>query len=160
MLANAVVFAGAELGDGVIVGDQAVVRENTSIGARSVVGAGVVVENNVSIGERVKIQTGAYVTAHTTVEDEVFIAPAVVTTNDNTMGRHGADHSNLGPILRRGCRVGGGAILLPGVEVGEEAFVAAGALVTRDVAPGMLAMGSPAREVRPVESASDDSPSA
>jgi acetyltransferase-like isoleucine patch superfamily enzyme len=101
----------------------------------------------------VKIQTGAYVTAHVIVEDDVFIAPAVITTNDNTMGRHGADHANKGPVFRRGCRVGAGAILLPGVEIGEEAFVAAGALVTRDVAPGILVKGSPAREVRATDAA-------
>ncbi|MGB1582781.1 MAG: N-acetyltransferase, partial [Solirubrobacterales bacterium] len=84
------------------------------------------------------------------------IAPAVVTTNDNTMGRHAADEQNRGPILRRGCRVGAAAVLLPGVTVGEEAFVAAGALVTRDVGPRMLAMGSPAREVRELEAATED----
>jgi acetyltransferase-like isoleucine patch superfamily enzyme len=130
------------------------VRERVKIGENSIVGANVVVENDTTVGARVKIQTGAYVTAHVIVEDDVFIAPAVITTNDNTMGRHGADHANKGPIFRRGCRIGAGAILLPGVEIGEEAFVAAGALVTRDVAPGMLAMGSPAREVRASDSAS------
>lgn len=151
--ANAVVFAGAQLGPGAIVGDHAIVRERVKIGERTVVGANVVVENDTTVGDRVKIQTGAYVTAHMAVEDDVFIAPAVVTTNDNTMGRHGDDHQNQGPILRRACRVGAGAILLPGVEVGEEAFVAAGALVTRDIAPGMLAMGAPAKEVRATEAA-------
>lgn len=151
--ANAVVFAGAELADGAIVGDHAIVRERAKIGKRSIVGANVVVENDTVVGERVKIQTGAYVTAHVIVEDDVFIAPAVVTTNDNTMGRHGADHSNKGPIFRRGCRVGAAAVILPGIEIGEEAFVAAGALVTRDVAAGMLVMGSPAREVRAIDAA-------
>ena len=55
-----------------------------------------------------------------------------------------------GATLRRGCRIGGGVVLLPGVEVGAEGFVAAGSVVTRDVAPGTLVMGTPARVVRDV----------
>ncbi len=68
------------------------------------------------------------------IEDDVFVAPCVTTTNDNAMGRHEPDCELRGAVLRRACRVGAGTILLPGIEVGEEAFVAAGALVTRDVA--------------------------
>lgn len=151
--AHAVVFAGAELASGTIIGDHAIVRERVSIGERSVVGANVVVENDTSVGSRVKIQTGAYVTAYMQVEDDVFIAPAVVTTNDNSMGRHSADHANVGPVLRRGCRVGAASVLLPGVEIGEEAFVAAGAVVTRDVPPRMLVMGAPAKQIRATEDA-------
>ena len=71
-------------------------------------------------------------------------------TNDDTMGRHGPGHQLRGATLRRACRVGGGAVLTPGVEIGEEAFVAAGAVVTRDVAPRSVVMGVPARVVREV----------
>ncbi len=148
--AGAIVFAGADVGAGVILGDQCFVRERSSVGAGSVIGRGSVIDNDVSIGERARIQTGVYVTAFTTVEDDVFIGPGATTTNDNTMGRHGDEMQVRGPTLRRACRIGGGAVLLPGVEVGEEAFVAAGALVTRDVAPGTLVMGVPARVVREV----------
>ena len=63
----------------------------------------------------------------------MFLGPGVQTTNDNAMGRHARGEPLLGPVFRRACRVGGGAVLVPGVEIGEEAFVAAGALVTRDV---------------------------
>jgi acetyltransferase-like isoleucine patch superfamily enzyme len=98
----------------------------------------------------VKIQTGCYVTAWSVVEDDVFVAPGVTTTNDQTMGRHGPEHPLRGAVLRRACRVGGAATLLPGVEVGEEAFVAAGALVTRDVPARTVVMGVPARAVREV----------
>jgi acetyltransferase-like isoleucine patch superfamily enzyme len=72
----------------------------------------------------------------------------VILTNDPTAGRRPADMELRGPTLRRGCRIGGGAVVLPGVEVGEEAFVAAGAVVTRDVPAGALVMGVPARVVR------------
>ena len=80
----------------------------------------------------------------------MFVGPGVVTTNDSTMSRHGPEYVLEGALLRRACRVGGGAVLVPGVEVGEEAFVAAGALVTRDVPPRAVVMGVPARVVREV----------
>jgi acetyltransferase-like isoleucine patch superfamily enzyme len=84
------------------------------------------------------------------LEEDVFVGPGVVTTNDNTMGRHDATDELRGATLRRACRVGGGAVLLPGVEVGEEAFVGAGAVVTHDVAPRTLVVGVPARLLRRV----------
>ena len=126
--------------------DQAHVRERTTIGDESVVGRGASVENDVSVGARVRMQTGAYVTAWSVVEDDVFIAPGVILTNDPTAGRRTGGQELRGPTLRRGCRIGGGAVLLPGVEIGADAFVAAGAVVTRDVPPGALVMGVPARE--------------
>jgi acetyltransferase-like isoleucine patch superfamily enzyme len=148
--AGAVVLAGTSLGNEAIVGDQSFVRERSTIGARSVIGRGSVVDNDVSLGARVRVQTSVYLTAFTVVEDDVFVGPGVTTTNDDTMARH-APHTPLrGATLRRACRIGGGAVLTPGVEVGEEAFVAAGALVTRDVPPRAVVMGVPARVVREV----------
>jgi acetyltransferase-like isoleucine patch superfamily enzyme len=132
------------------VGDQAHVRERTTIGAGSVVGRGSAIDNEVVIGDHVKIQTNCYITAYTTIEDDVFVAPCVMLTNDDTMGRHGPDQEIRGAVLRRACRVGGGVVLVPGVEVGEEAFVAAGAVVTRDVPARAVVMGVPARQVREV----------
>jgi acetyltransferase-like isoleucine patch superfamily enzyme len=151
--ANAVVMAGARIGSASVVGDRAHVRERAVIGDGSVVGSGAAVDNDVTIGARVKVQTGSYLTAFSVIEDDVFVAPCVTTTNDNTMGRHERDFELRGATLRRGCRVGAGSVLLPGVEVGEEAFVAAGALVTRDVPPRTLVMGVPARPVREVADA-------
>jgi len=148
---GSVVFAGTTLGDDVLVGDGAIVRERCWVGPGSVVGAGCIVENDTRIGARCKVQAGAYVTAYTTLEDDVFIAPMVVTTNDNFMGRTEKRHAiKKGPTVRRGARIGAGAVLLPGIEVGEEAFVAAGSIVTRDVPPRTLVMGGPARPVRQV----------
>lgn len=148
--AGAIVVAGAIVGDGAFVGDQAHVRERASIGASSAVGRGSAIDNDVTIGERVRIQTGCYVTAFTAVEDDVFLGPGVFTYNDNAMGRHEKGEELHGPVFRRACRIGGGARVLPGVEVGAEAFVATGAVVTRDVPPRTLVMGVPARPVREV----------
>jgi acetyltransferase-like isoleucine patch superfamily enzyme len=80
----------------------------------------------------------------------VFVGPGVSTTNDDTMSRHPRAEALHGATLRRACRIGGSAVLVPGVEVGEEAFVAAGAVVTRDVPPRALVAGVPARQVREV----------
>jgi acetyltransferase-like isoleucine patch superfamily enzyme len=150
VLCGAVVFAGAELGEGVIAGDGAVVRERVRVGADSVIGSSSVVDNDVEIGQRVKVQSNCYVTAFTAIEDDVFVAPGVTTTNDNTMGRHDDSMELRGPTLRRACRVGGGAVLCPGVEIGEEAFIAAGAVVIDDVPARAVMAGVPARKLREV----------
>ncbi len=148
---GAVVFAGAKVGARVILGDQSCVRERVSVGDDVVIGRGSLVENDTTIGAMTKIQAEAYITAYSTLEEHVFIAPCVVTTNDNFMGRTERRHELIkGPTIRRGARIGGGAILLPGVEIGEEAYVGAGAVVTKDVEPRMLVVGNPARVMRGV----------
>jgi UDP-2-acetamido-3-amino-2,3-dideoxy-glucuronate N-acetyltransferase len=149
--AGAVLVAGGAIGPGVVIGDQVYVRERSAIGRDSVVGRGCSIENDVVIGARARIQTGSYITAFSELEDDVFVAPCVTTTNDVTAGRRPRGVALRGPRLRRACRIGAGAVLLPGVEVGEEAFVGAGAVVTRDVAPRSLVVGSPARHVREVD---------
>jgi acetyltransferase-like isoleucine patch superfamily enzyme len=148
---GAIVFAGTRIGARVILGDQSCVRERCEIGDDVVVGRGSLVENDTTIGALTKIQADAYITAYSTLEEQVFIAPCVVTTNDNFMGRTERRHDLIkGPTIRRGARVGGGAILCPAVEIGEEAFVGAGAVVTRDVPARTLVVGNPARVVREV----------
>jgi len=148
---GAIVFAGSAIGARVILGDQSCVRERVVIGDDVVLGRGSYVENDTTIGAMAKIQAEAYITAYSTLEEHVFIAPCVVTTNDNWMGRTEKRLGNMkGPTIRRGARVGGGAILCPGVEVGEEAFVGAGAVVTKDVPPRTVVVGNPARVLREV----------
>jgi acetyltransferase-like isoleucine patch superfamily enzyme len=147
---GAVLYAGSRVGAGAIIGDQAQLRERSTVGPGSVLGRGSVVDFDVRVGERVLIQTSVYVTGGSVVEDDVFLGPGVLTTNDHAMGRHPRGAPLEGPVFRRACRVGGGAVLVPGVEIGEEAFVAAGAVVTRDVGARQVVMGVPARVVREV----------
>lgn len=147
---GAVVFAGAKVADRVILGDQTYVRERATIGPDSVIGRGTCVDNDVTIGARCKVQTMVYLTAHSLLEDDVFVGPCAMTTNDDTMSRHGKEYELRGATLRRASRIGGGAVLTPGVEVGEEGFVAAGALVTRDVPARGVVLGVPARVIRDV----------
>ena len=148
---RATVFAGTRIGARCVIGDGAIVRERCTIGDDVVIGRGSLVENDTSIGTLTKIQAHAYITAYSLLEDNVFVAPCVVTTNDNFMGRTERRHELVkGPTIRRGARIGGGVVLLPGIEVGEEAFVGAGAVVIRDVPARALVVGNPARQIRDV----------
>ena len=153
VLAGAIVCAGAVLGDRVIVGDGAFVRERVVVGEDSVIGRAATIENDVRVGARVKLQTNAYLTAYSEAEDDVFMGPGAITTNDDTMGRHGPEYALRGARLRRACRIGAGACLRPGVEVGEEALVGMGAVVLRDVAARAVVAGVPAREIGRVDDA-------
>jgi UDP-2-acetamido-3-amino-2,3-dideoxy-glucuronate N-acetyltransferase len=148
---GAIVFAGSRVGARVIVGDQACLRERCDVGDDVVIGRGSLLENDTTVGARTKIQAMAYVTAYSTLEEDVFIAPCVQTSNDNFMGRTERRHElRKGPTIRRGARVGVGAVLCPAVEIGEEAFVGAGAVVVKDVAPRVVVVGNPARVLREV----------
>jgi acetyltransferase-like isoleucine patch superfamily enzyme len=149
---GAIVFAGSAIGAGCIVGDQSCIRERVTMADDCILGRGSLIENDTTVGAGTRIQAEAYITAYSTLEEDVFIAPCVVTTNDNFMGRTEKRRALMrGPTIRRGARVGGGAILCPGIEVGEEAFVGAGAVVTKDVPARKLVIGSPARVLRDVE---------
>jgi acetyltransferase-like isoleucine patch superfamily enzyme len=148
---HAIVYRGSVLGPECFVADGAQVRERCTLGQRVIVGRGATVENDCRVGDFAKLETGAYLTAHSVVEAHVFIAPYVATSNDRYLARTEARHQAIrGPHLKRGARIGVGAVLLPGVTVGQEGVVAAGAVATRDVPPYRVVMGIPAREVRAV----------
>lgn len=147
---HVVIHAGARIGPGALVGDHAQIREGARIEAGAKVGSFCCVDPGVRVGARASVQTRCYLTTGTVVEEDVFLGPGVTLANDDTMGRHGPDVPLRGPVLRRACRIGAGVVICPGVEVGEEAFVAAGAVVAADVAAREVVAGVPARKLREV----------
>lgn len=149
--AGCILYVGAAIGDMIFFGDLATVREDVMIGEFSIIGRGVTVENKVTIGRKCKIETEAYITAFSTIGDYCFIAPCVAFTNDNFLGRTEERKKHFGgPTLKRGARIGANATILPNLVIGEDALVAAGSVVTKDVPPRMIVLGSPAKVLRPV----------
>ena len=149
--AGCVIYRGAEIADLAFFGDLATVREEVTIGEGTIIGRGATIENKVTIGKKTKIETNAYITAFSTVEDYCFIAPCVVFSNDNYLGRTEERKKHFkGPHIKNGARIGAGAVLLPGDVIKEDALVAAGSVVTKDVPARITVLGSPAREWRPV----------
>jgi UDP-2-acetamido-3-amino-2,3-dideoxy-glucuronate N-acetyltransferase len=145
------VYRGAELGEGVLLADQATVRERVVVGDFTIIGRGVVVENDCRVGRYCKLETECYITAYSTLEDRVFVAPQVTTSNDRFIGRTEERFKHFrGVTVRKGGRIGAGAVILPGLTIGEDALVAAGSVLTRDVPPRMIFLGSPAKPLRPV----------
>jgi acetyltransferase-like isoleucine patch superfamily enzyme len=147
---NAVIYAGTKIGDNALVGDLASIRENIDIGNNVIVGRLVMMEPNTRVGDKVKIQTGSHITGDAIIEDYVFFGDEVSTTNDNTMGK-GIATDQKGFHAKKGARIGSNATLLPGVIIGEDSVVAAGAVVTKDVPDGVIVMGVPAKIIRKVE---------
>ena len=140
-----VVYPDVVIGEGFVTGHDALVREGTVIGDHVLVGTQAVVDGHSTIGSHVSMQTGVYVPTNTTIGDRVFLGPRAVLTNDPYPLRQPADPADLrGPTIEDDVSVGANATLLPGVTIGEGAFVAAGAVVTEDVPPETLAVGTPA----------------
>lgn len=146
-----VVYRGCVLGNKVMVADMASVRENVEIGEFTIIGRGVTVENKVRIGSRCKVETEAYITALSEIEDGCFIAPEVTFTNDNFLGRTRERFKfHKGVTMKRGARIGANVTVLPGLTLGEDALVAAGSVVTRDVPARKVVLGAPAKVWRDV----------
>ncbi len=142
---NSVIYCNVKIGNNFRTGHNVLIREETEIGNNVLIGTNVVVDGYTKIGNNVSVQSNAYIPTNTIIGDSVFIGPCAVLTNDKYPIRK---HYELkGPVLRKGASIGANSTILPGIEIGEGAIVAAGALVTRDVAPWKLAIGAPARIV-------------
>ena len=148
---GSVIYAGCELAEDVFVADLATIRENVRIGKKTIVGRGVAVENHSTVGEYCKLETNAYITAYSTIGNRVFVAPGVVTSNDNYIGRTEERFKHFkGIIAEDGARLGVGCVILPGRRVGADAVIAAGAVLTVDAEPATVYKGVPARPSGPV----------
>jgi UDP-2-acetamido-3-amino-2,3-dideoxy-glucuronate N-acetyltransferase len=146
-----VIYRGALIGTKVLVADLSTVRENVEIGDYTIIGRGVAIENLCKIGSYCKLETNVYITAYSLIEDRVFVAPCVSTSNDNFIGRTEERFKHFkGVTIRKGGRVGVGAVILPGKEIGEDALIAAGALLTGNAEPKVIVAGVPAKPFREV----------
>ena len=143
---TATVEEGAEIGAGTRVWHHAHVRSGARVGGGCTLGKNVFVDAGVSVGARCKIQNNVSVYAGVTIEDEVFVGPSAVFTNDR-FPRAAGDWKMVETTVRRGASIGANATIVCGVEIGEWATVAAGAVVTRNVQPHELVAGNPARRM-------------
>jgi len=144
--AHVVIYNQVKIGRGVLIADSAVVRERVTVGTGTIVGRLVTIENDTSIGDRCKLETGCYITAYSEIENNCFIAPMAVTSNDNFLGRTKERFKHFkGVTVKNGGRIGAGAVILPGIIIGEEGVVAAGSVVTKHVEQKTLVKGAPAR---------------
>ena len=134
-----------EIGEGTVVRDF-VNLYGCRIGRDCKIAAYVEVQRGVVIGDRCKIEAFAFIPSGVTVEDEVFIGPHAVFTNDLHPKAVG-DWEITPTVVKRGASVGAGAVIVCGVTIGEGAMVGAGAVVTKDVPPGALVVGNPARQI-------------
>ena len=151
--ANVVIYAQCEIGNSNLIADLATIRENVKIGELNIIGRNVSIENFVTIGSRNKFETNCYITAYSEIEDYCFVAPCVATSNDNYMARDPERFKHFkGVTLKRGARIGVNATILPGKVLAEDACVAGGAVVSRDVPAGKIVLGSPAKPLREVPS--------
>lgn len=149
--AAVIIYCGCEIGEKTLVADTAVVREDVTIGSKTIIGRGTTIENFCSVGSNCKIQTNVYLTAYSEVEDNVFIAPCVTTSNDNYAARSKERFGKFkGVTVKKGGRIGAGAVILPGKTIHEDGFAAAGSVVTKDVEKATIVAGNPAKELRKV----------
>jgi UDP-2-acetamido-3-amino-2,3-dideoxy-glucuronate N-acetyltransferase len=146
---HVILYRGTKIADEVMIGDLVSIREQNVIGEKSIIARLISMEPRTVIGKRVRTAAVTHLTSDMVIEDDAFIGSHISTTNDNKMGR-GVAGIYKGPHIKRGARIGSNATLLPGVVIGEEAVVAAGALVSRDVPDRKIVMGVPAKVVRDV----------
>ena len=149
---HAVIYYDVDISHNTLIGDGVSIREGCRIGSYSIIGRHVTLNYNVVVGDYVKIMDHSWLAGNMIVGNEVFISGGVLTANDNDIGKQGySDEHVVGPHIKDAARIGVGAMILPQVTIGEHAVVAAGGVVTKDVAPYDLVMGIPARFVRKLE---------
>jgi acetyltransferase-like isoleucine patch superfamily enzyme len=148
---SANVAGDARIGAGTRIWINVQVREQAEIGEGCIVSKDVYVDHGVRIGRRCKIQNGVSVYHGVTLGDEVFVGPNVTFTNDRVPRAFNPDWKITPTEVQSGASLGANATIVCGITIGEYAMVAAGSVVTRDVAPYTLVMGNPARAVARID---------
>lgn len=145
---HTVIYAGNIIGHHLQTGNKVNIRELNRIGHHVSVGTLSVIEHHVEIGNNVRIHSQAFIPEFSIIEDEAWIGPNVVLTNAKYPLSRGVKESLQGPRIKRGAKIGANATILPGVIIGENALVGAGAVVVQDVPDGAVVVGNPARVIR------------
>ena len=138
-----VIYESVELGNNVETGHNVMIREETRIGDNVIIGTLSVIEGHVTIGNNVRIESGVFIPINTYIGNNVFLGPYVVITND----KYPLSSKLKGATIEDGAIVGANAVLIAGVRVGEEAVIAAGSVVTKDVPPKSVVAGVPAKVI-------------
>lgn len=147
--ANAVIYADNIFEDNVLLGDCAQLREGCRLKKHSLVAKLCTLNHHVVVGENSKVMDNTHITARTIIEDNVFIGVGIASANDNNMRIKGSEVSKESVItFKKGCKIGSGSIILPGITIGENAVVGAGSVVTKSVNDDSTVMGVPAKERR------------
>ena len=144
------IYAGVKIGDGFQCGQGVSIRENNVIGDDVSIGTNTALEFGNRIGARARIHTGCFLEA-VTLEDDVIIAPNVVFTDDPHPRCPRYSECVGGAIVKRGARIGANATILPGVTIGENALIGAGSVVVKDIPENAVAVGNPARVIKPID---------
>ena len=148
---HTVVYAGNVIGERFATGHHALVREFNTIGDDVSIGSLSVVEHHVTIGNGVRIHSQCFIPEYSVLEDGAWIGPRVTVTNAPFPKCPDVSKCMRGVTVGKDARIGANATLLPGVTIGARALVGAGAVVTRDVAPGTLVVGNPARPTKTLD---------
>ena len=148
---TAIIYQDVEIGDNSKIFDFVVLREGTRIGKNSTIGNGVCGEPDVIVGDFCSINTQSHLTGGIIIEDRVFFGPNVTTTNTRKIS-FGRDYEVMreAPVIKNGARIGGGAVILAGITIGEQAMIGAGSVVTKNVPSREIWVGNPAHKLRDV----------
>jgi acetyltransferase-like isoleucine patch superfamily enzyme len=142
---HAVIYAGNVIGDNFQTGHGVMIREANAIGDDVSIGTHSIIEHHVQIGRGVRIHSNVFLPEYSILEDDVWVGPGVVFTNALYPASRDAKKNLHGPHLLAGAKIGAHATLLPGVVIGRNALVGAGAVVVHDVPDGKVVVGNPAR---------------
>jgi acetyltransferase-like isoleucine patch superfamily enzyme len=146
---HTVIYAGNHIGENFQTGHSVMIRECNEIGDDVSIGTHSNIEHHVQIGDRVRIHSRVFIPEYSILEDDAWVGPGAVFTNDLYPPSNRAD-ALKGPHLMSGARVGANVTLLPGVIIGRNALVGAGAVVVCDVPDGKVVVGNPARIIKDV----------
>jgi acetyltransferase-like isoleucine patch superfamily enzyme len=148
---HTVIYAGNTIGERLQTGHHVVIRESNTIGDHVSIGTHSIVEHHVTIGNHVRLHSRVFVPEYSTLEDGCWLGPGVMVTNARYPISRGAKDRLEGAYIEQGAMIGANATLLPGVRIGAKALVGAGSVVTKDVPPGAVVVGNPARVINSVD---------